>query len=527
MSEYFLGIFLMTFLLEDVAVVGGLALVGEGKISLAAAFAACAAGIALGDLGLFYLGRSARLSERVSRLKMVRRAADFFADPGRRAQLGAAIVLSRAIPGTRLPTYIGAGLVGYPAPRFFALTIASVVGWVVLAFAGGRSLQLLFKENWLPTLLVFLVVLAYVRDLLPKLADPWSRKALKHAWRKWTHFEFWPGTFFYLPIVPYYVYFSLRHGSFFHPFYANPGIPNGGIIGESKWDFLKHLAPEDKATLRAVRVTRAGASATDPSLLPGEDEFKMPYILKPDVGQRGFGVRVIRSNDDLREYLEGSSFDVIFQERSRYAREAGIFYIRRPGADVGAIFSITDKEFPEAIGDGNNALGDLILRDRRARIMAPVYFARHRHELDRVPAEGERVPLSECGNHCQGAIFLDGRELITPELSRRIETIARAIPHFYFGRFDVRYRDKDALMRGEDFEIVEVNGAGAEMTHIWDARTKITSAYATLFRQWSELFIVGKLARKAHPELGRLRFGAFLRESWRVFRRKEKMSVSS
>src|SRR5688500_3365233 len=47
---------LTTFLLEDVAIAAGVALVLNGTLGLAPAFAAVAGGIALGDLGLFGLG---------------------------------------------------------------------------------------------------------------------------------------------------------------------------------------------------------------------------------------------------------------------------------------------------------------------------------------------------------------------------------------------------------------------------------------------------------------------------------------
>jgi hypothetical protein len=62
-------------------------------------------------------------------------------------------------------------------------------------------------------------------------------------------------------------------------------------------------------------------------------------------------------------------------------------------------------------------------------------------------------------------------------LSARIDAIARDIPDFHFGRFDVRYETEDALARGEGLTIIEINGVGSEATHIWDPS-------ATLGRIW-------------------------------------------
>ena len=56
-----------------------------------------------------------------------------------------------------------------------------------------------------------------------------------------------------------------------------------------------------------------------------------------------------------------------------------------------------------------------------------------------MPARGERVRLVFAGNHCKGAAFRDGRDLITPALTERVDWLARTIPGFHFGRFDVRF----------------------------------------------------------------------------------------
>jgi len=49
-------------------------------------------------------------------------------------------------------------------------------------------------------------------------------------------------------------------------------------------------------------------------------------------------------------------------------------------------------------------------------------------------------------------------------MEARFDEISRAIPDFFFGRYDVRYASPEALRNGESFCIVEINGAGAEAT---------------------------------------------------------------
>ena len=128
--------------------------------------------------------------------------------------------------------------------------------------------------------------------------------------------------------------------------------------------------------------------------------------------------------------------------------------------------------------------------------MRDLYFRRHAGELLRVLAEGENFPLVFAGNHAQGAVFKDGTAHATPELLARMHEIACSIPEFYFGRFDLRFESLELLLRGEGFRIVELNGAGAEATHIWDADAKLGAAYKTLFDQWRILFEIGAENRR-------------------------------
>lgn len=340
-------------------------------------------------------------------------------------------------------------------------------------------------------------------------------------------FEFWPGWLFYAPIVPLYTILSLRNRNFLFPFYANPGLLNGGLLGESKWDFLRFLDQMDPSTLPSLFLKEIDSIESASGQIENGN-LGFPLILKPDIGQRGYGVRIIRSQEALREDLQrrlGTS--VIAQPLSRFQREAGIFYYRSPINQKAVLFSITDKEFPSLVADGKTALGDLILRDRRARIIAPVYFTRHRQDLDRVYPIGENIRLSECGNHCQGAIFKNGERLKSDLLLQRIDGIARKIPNFYFGRLDIRYDNEESLKQGLDFEVIEINGAASEATHIWDNETKFVAAYKTLIEQWSILFRIGREAKMLHSDIANVRVWIFLKECLRVARRRDSLSISS
>lgn len=505
------------------ALTSAVALVGSGKIPLETGFFAVLSGICIGDVGLYALGFYAR---RVTWLQVRLESWVNLKNLTPLPILNYTIVISRLIPGTRLPTYVLAGFLGYPLLRFIVLTLASVTVWVALAFVVGESLSKLVSDQpW--SLFAFLLSgLAILKSVGPQLMDFWGRKALVHSWRRWLHFEFWPAWLFYLPVVPMYILLSIRHRSFLAPFYAKPDLENGGLIGESKWDFLKHLDSDDHSTLTTVPIEKDWSDSRVEEAIAAAG-LSFPFIVKPDVGQRGFGVRVISNPQTLSDYLRQGDFRKLAQKLSLFQREAGIFYVREPSSSSGFLFSITDKKFPFVTGDGKTRVGDLILKDPRARVIAPVYFARLKDQLSRVPHQGEWVALTSCGNHCQGAIFENGEVFKSEALRMRIDRLAQQIPNFYFGRFDIRYRDPDSLMLGENFEIVEINGAGAEATHIWDRRATLLSAYRTLFCQWSHLFRIGTEMKKRHTSARNVKVLKLLRECFRVSSRNVPLSTSS
>src|SRR5262249_17166034 len=117
-------------------------------------------------------------------------------------------------------------------------------------------------------------------------------------------------------------------------------------------------------------------------------------------------------------------------------------------------------------------------------------------ERDRVPAKGEPVRLVFVGNHCKGSIFRDGGAYVTPALARWIDDIAREIPDFHFGRFDLRFASLPDLQAARDPTIIEYNGGASEATHIWDPDMTLLPAYADLFAHIRAMFAIGAANRR-------------------------------
>ncbi|WP_218048750.1 ATP-grasp domain-containing protein [Curvivirga aplysinae] len=316
-----------------------------------------------------------------------------------------------------------------------------------------------------------------------------------------SHFEFWSPRVFYIPIVLQTIWLSLRHMGATLPTSANPHFPMGGLVGESKKIVLSLAGETAKEFISPFTQITKGESEDIISLAEkrmSEAGLTFPLVAKPDMGCRGVGVQIARSSEELITYIDSFPDDasILLQELVPYEAEAGVFYIREPDQEKGRIFSVTLKYFPYVIGDGTRNLRQLIEEDERAGQISHVYLKRHESRLDEIIPAGQPYRLAFAGSHSRGTIFRDGRPYVTKAMTDAFDKIAKDIPEFYFGRFDVRFTNVEDLQQGKNFKIVEVNGAGGEATHIWDRKITLREAYKTLFEQYATLYRIGAKNRK-------------------------------
>ena len=493
-------LFLSTFVLEDVAAVGAGFLVASGVLAWPMAFGACFMGIWMGDAVLYgfarVVGRNWFGSSSLARFSTrVEQSERWFAKRGNWI-----LVFSRLLPGARLPTYLAAGFLRLPLNRFLLITGTAALVWTLLILflvqaLGAKALIWLGpfrKTGWV--LLFSLLFVFLGLQLSKRFATPGHLKRLTTHLEKWSRWEFWPAWMFYPPVALYCLWLAIKYRSLTLPTAANPGIFSGGILGESKIAILQKLmdtSPEFTAEAELV----AGASHEERLASIREichrRKIGYPFVLKPDVGQRGAGVKLIQNEAQTFAYLDQTNAPLLLQRYAPGPYEVGIFYFRYPTELRGRIFAITEKVFPTISGDGQSTVSELIWAAPRARFMAGKYLERLRGREHNVLPRGETLRLVQAGNHAQGCIFRDGMKLYTTELVNRIDAISQKIPGFYIGRYDIRYSSEDDLSAGRNFQIVELNGAASEATSIYDARNSIFLAYRTLFRQWELVFAIG------------------------------------
>lgn len=508
-----------TLISEDIACVAAGLLVADGSLSFAAAVSACFVGIVAGDLTLVMVGRTVgRRAVAVAPLRWVIDAGALTRAERWFSQRGLSVMMaSRFMPGTRLPTYLAAGVLRAPLLTFTWWFVVAGAIWTPLlvgaAVVLGEGASRLFVQwaSAVPGLIAAGIVAYLLSRLGIALSTHRGRRLLRGRWCRITRWEFWPRWAVYPPVVLYILWLGIRHRSLTLPTAVNPGIGHGsGLIGESKAEILRGLADAVDAVARwtVVDSARCDDPVASVRAFMSREGIAFPIVLKPDVGERGSGVVIVRDERALEAAFRADTAKLIAQEYVPGV-EFGVFYFRRPSQSRGEILAITDKRVAAVIGDGRQTLEELILNDERAVCMAEYFIGAHVDHLEEVPASGERVALSELGTHCRGSLFLDGTHLVTPALEDAIERVSQSFRGFNFGRYDIRAESEAAFQRGE-FKVIELNGLTSEATNIYDPRHSVWHGWRMLCRQWRIAFEI------ADEHRGRGVRPHSLRETWRI-----------
>ena len=293
----------------------------------------------------------------------------------------------------------------------------------------------------------------------------------------------------YIPIYFYWFWLSIKARSFFFFSTSNPSIENSGFIMESKkaiYDILPtNLHP--KTILIKLHVPQN--AITD---IVTSQKLQFPLVAKPNIGERGNGVKKLSNLQDVFKYQENSPVDFLLQEWCSYPQEIGVFYCKYPNQKEGFITGIVKKEFFTIVGNGMDTIEQLILQNDRFFLQLQTIKKQMPHDLNIVLDKGEEKILIPYGNHCRGTKFVDYSFKIDEALQRTFNTICSQIPGFYFGRMDIRFESWELLKQGKNLSIIELNGAGSEPTHIYDPNHTIFFAWKEIIRHLNILFTIAK-----------------------------------
>jgi len=498
-------IVLGTLISEDLTCIGAGLLAARGLIGFWPATLACFIGIFIGDVGLYLVGRFmgrpavGKIPFRWMISKQdLEKSAKWFRTKG-----PAIIIASRFLPGSRMPTYFSAGVLKAGFWRFlFFFLFASIIWTPMLVgisqLLGNELLRYfsLYKDYAIWVFLGALFLLLVIAKVIIPLFSYKGRRLLVSKYRKFTRWEYWPSFVLYGPVFIYVIYLGLKYRCLTLFTAANPAIPDSGFIGESKAEVLELFNKKDIAPYSCISYDYEWQKMLEEAeSFMSEKALDFPIILKPNIGERGKGVKIAHDREDMIAYFKKSNCDVIVQKYIR-GKEFGIFYYRMPNDSEGEIFSITKKQLISLTGDGQKTIQELILANEQTINLAKLHLKNNEERLFDVPAEGEKVQVVEVGIHARGAIFHDGRELISEKLKTRMDEICREASGYYFGHFDIIAPSEDHLKSGKELSIIEVNGVTSESANIYDANNSFIDAQKVLFRQWRLAFAIGAQNRQ-------------------------------
>jgi membrane protein DedA with SNARE-associated domain len=533
-------IFFLTFIHEDAAILAaGFSKVEHG-LPLLYAYVPVYLGIIAGDVIIYWLGRLAQSSKwlkskiigpKVERLNI-----------WLNSHLVRVLVVCRLTPGLLFPTFVACGWFKVPFWRFATVSIvagavySSLVLTVVILFG---DLVLFHLGYWAWGTVAAIVIFFAVRNTffksklsrstenvmgdippsffdvikkyIPSLKNKFSgMPSLEGLKKVVSSAERIPNSILYIPVAIRWFLLAIRYRSLTLPTVSNPMIETGGFMGESKSSVMDMVGEDQREWL--ARFVTLQREADDPQndlaraiALMETKGLGFPVVAKPDIGWNGYGVRLVEDSENLLKYI--GSFPpvgkMMLQFPVNHDGEAGVFYVRIPGEPKGRLYSITLRYFPFVIGDGKMTLSELIQHDPRTKLRADFYLggkSNHlgfgKEDLDNIPQEGELIRLAFIGSLRVGGLYRDAGHLITPELTERFDAIAGSMPEFYYGRFDIRFESTDLLKEGKGFQIIEINGAGAEAIQAWDPDVPLFKLYSEFFKAQSLLFRVAALNRK-------------------------------
>jgi hypothetical protein len=308
---------------------------------------------------------------------------------------------------------------------------------------------------------------------------------------KWTRFEYWPWWFFYLPLIPLHIYYAIRSKSLVYFSAVNPGIEYGGFFGEKKNEILDKIHLKYKPfTLYFLFNKRDNWN----DLLLQVRSY--PVIFKPNVGERGDDVAKFDTSQQLQAHIGNVHYDFIIQEYIDYPIELGVLYYRMPLSKNGVVCSLTLKNFLKVLGNGKSTVKELLAESRRGMLQIERLEKTKPQLLSFSPAQGEEILVEGIGNHCLGTEFIDANKYLGDDVNRVFDEIARDFEGFYYGRFDLRIPNWEALKTGKGIKIFELNGVSSEPGHMYDAKHRFWYAYKIVASMWEILFLIAKQNRQ-------------------------------
>ena len=518
------SLLVLPFAHEDLAIILGGYIIVNNLMPVSLVALSLYGGMVASDFALYGIGAAARHLPWLSRYAVddrVHRVGETL-----KRNVFGLVALCRVVPGVVFVAFVACGWARVSLARFTAASLIvsalylPLMLYLVIVFGDALD-DHLGVWTW-PILLVAVGATGFVRKRVFSFREAdeaagdaalplssFGMPPLSRTDRKVARAERIPPLLFYLPLALNWIRLGLRHRSLTLPTAANPAIFTGGMWGETKGSYFLDVGASERRWVADFVVVERSTGPHGPDIeralqAMAEAGLNYPLIAKPDIGWHGHGVRRIDDRAGLEDYIAQfpAATALMLQRYVPHAAEAAVLYARLPGEAEGRVLSLTFRYFPHVVGNGRLTVRQLIAADERAQWKSALHLGADRThrgvdplDLDRVPTRGEVVRIALIGNQRAGALYRDGRRYITAALESRFDAIGRSMTEFHYGRFDLRFESIEALVRGEGFSIVEINGIGGEAIDCWDPHLPVREVYRRLADQQRLLFLIGERNR--------------------------------
>jgi len=337
------------------------------------------------------------------------------------------------------------------------------------------------------------------------------------------NWEKWPFKLVYFPLLFVWIYYIIRARAvwFFTP--SNPTITFGGLSGETKKEMYEQLPPLLYSPTFTVQPAESYEWIVERIR---QLQIKLPFVVKPEMGEAGILFRKIDSLQQLREYHNMVTVEYMVQAMIHYPVEVSVFYYRMPDETKGTISGFLHKVPMHVVGDGKSTLRQLIKLHPKAMAYLAEIERVHAANMDVIIPPGEKYVFSYAANHRRGARFYNLHNEIDANLHTVFDNLSSKVQGWYYGRYDIMCQSIDSLKKNQNFCILEYNGCGAEPNHIYDSGYTLAQAYKEIIKHWKALYRISCYnARRGEPAWPLIKGLRFLLAAHKQLQQMKKMEA--
>ncbi|MEE9373037.1 MAG: hypothetical protein V3V00_08290 [Saprospiraceae bacterium] len=290
---------------------------------------------------------------------------------------------------------------------------------------------------------------------------------------------YWVSNLFYIRSLVHWFLSSIRFQSITFFSAVNPALHLGGMLDDRKSDVYVMLPEYFLPKMLVVSPTDDNI----PELLK-ENSLQFPLIVKPDVGYKGYLVRRVENNTEMKDALtQYGERKALIQEFLNHPREFSLFYYRLPKSGKQGVSSFVEKILPYVIGDGKSTLRELINKSASAFLDKKYVLNKKVGKLDLIIPKGQKEIIDHVGNISRGSKFYSMNEEIDDAMIESSRQLFSYLDGINFGRVDLKANSVEDVKKG-NFKVIEINGAKSEPLHMYEPSMPWNKVWKIISDHW-------------------------------------------